>query len=172
MATKLISNSKRDRLLTKCESLLLQGKDTPSEIAEALNISFNTAKSYISLIRQRWASSLSVDELQAKRLELIRKTEEIAKESWKLKDKAKNTTEAVSALRTALMCVERLEKLQGFNSMPLPLDRPKTNPVADIAHAINQLPSKEKEKYVLKVKEIIKKRGIEISYPWDSSPAT
>ncbi len=66
MSTNLISNSKRDRLLTNCESLMLQRVDSSSQISEELNISFNSAKSYISLVRERWASSLSVDELQIK----------------------------------------------------------------------------------------------------------
>lgn len=165
MAQNLISNSKRDRLLTKCESLMLQGIDSPSQISEELNISFNTAKGYIALIKERWGSSLSVDELQTKRQELIRRTEEIAKEAWTLKNTAKNTTEAVAALRTALMCVERLEKLQGLNSLPLPLERPMVNPMSELANRINQLPPEEKAKYVLRIKEEIKRRGIEFSYP-------
>lgn len=166
MSTNLISNSKRDRLLTKCESLMLQGVDSPSQLSEELNISFNTAKSYIALVRERWSSSLSVDEMQAKRQELIRKTEEIAKEAWILKTTAKNTTEAVAALRTALMCVERLEKLQGINSLPLPTERPKVNPLSELADRINLLPLEEKQKYVLRVKEEIKRRGIEVSFPY------
>ena len=64
MATKLISNSKRDRLLTKCESLMLQNTDSVSDIADALNISFNTAKTYIRLIRERWSDSSNVEKLQ------------------------------------------------------------------------------------------------------------
>lgn len=161
MGTNLISNSKRDRLLAKCESLMLQGVDAPSQISEELNISFNTAKSYVALIRERWSSSLNVDELQARRQELIRRTEEIAKEAWILKNTAKNTTEAVAALRTALMCVERLEKLQGLNSLPLPIERPMTNPISELANRINQLPPEEKAKYVLKVKDEIRKRKIQ-----------
>lgn len=165
MDTKLITNSKRDRLLTKCESLMLQGLDSPTDIADGLNVTYNTAKGYITLVRERWTSSLSVDEMQTKRQELIRRTEEIAKEAWVLKSKAKNTAEAVSALRTALMCVERLEKLQGINSLPLPIDKPKVNPMYELAQKINTLPPEEKQKYVLRIKEEIKKRGVEVSFP-------
>ena len=43
MADKLISNTKRDKLLNKCESLMLQGVDSPTDISESLNVSFNTA---------------------------------------------------------------------------------------------------------------------------------
>lgn len=167
MSTNLISNSKRDRLLTKCESLMLQGLDSPSEVSEELSISFNTAKSYIALVRERWSSSLSVDEMQAKRQELIRRTEEIAKEAWILKSTAKNTTEAVAALRTALMCVERLEKLQGINSLPLPINQPAVNPMYELAQKANQLPADQKAKLVLRVKEEIKRRGIEIKFPYN-----
>lgn len=165
MAQNLISNSKRDRLLVKCESLMLQGTDSPTDIADELNITFNTAKGYIALVKERWGSSLSVDELQARRQELIRRTEEIAKEAWTLKNNAKNTLEAVSALRTALMCVERLEKLQGLNLLPLPIDKQQVNPMSELADKINQLPPDEKQKYVLRIKEEIKKRGIELSFP-------
>ena len=167
MAQNLISNSKRDRLLVKCESLMLQGTDSPTDIADALNITFNTAKGYISLVKERWGSTLSVDELQVKRQELIRRTEEIAKEAWTLKNNAKNTLEAVSALRTALMCVERLEKLQGLNLLPLPIDKPQVNPLYELAQKINQLPIDEKEKYVSRIKDEIKRRGVEIKFPYN-----
>lgn len=89
MANKLISNSKRDRLLIKCESLLVQGTDSVSDVADTLNISYNTAKTYIRLIRERWADSSGVDELQGKRQELIKKTEAIVRESWQLKKSAR-----------------------------------------------------------------------------------
>ena len=82
MARKLITNSKRDKLLNQCENLLLRGVDTPTDISDSLNISYNTAKSYISLVKERWTSSTTIDKLHAKRQELIRKTEDIIKEAW------------------------------------------------------------------------------------------
>lgn len=144
MATKLISNSKRDRLLTKCESLVLQGIDSPTDIADSLDVSFNTAKTYIRLIRERWVDSSSVDELQAKRQELIKKTEAIIRESWQLKNNAKNTLEAVGALRTVLIAIERLEKLQGLDSLPLPIEKPTEIQIFEYAQEINTLPKEEK----------------------------
>lgn len=93
---------------------------------------------------------------------MIRRIEEIAKEAWMLKSTAKNTTEAVAALRTALMRVERLEKLQGLNSLPLPVERPPLNPMYELAPKINALPSVEKQKYVLRIKEEIRRRKAEI----------
>lgn len=163
MATKLISNLKRDRLLTKCESLILQGTDSPTDVADTLNISFNTAKSYIRLIRERWVDSSSVDELQAKRQELIKKTEAIIRESWQLKNSSKNTLEAVGALRTALMAIERLEKLQGIDSLPMPIERPVELQVFEYAQEINVLPQEEKELALRLVREEIKKRGAKLS---------
>ncbi len=158
MAQNLISNSRRDRLLRQCESLMLRGIDSPTDISDTLNISYNTAKSYISLIRERWACLSTVDELQAKRQELIRKTEEIVKESWELKKTARNNLEAVGALRTALMAIERLERLQGISSLPLPIEKPREQQISELAHKINQLPSEEKQKYILRVREEIKRR--------------
>ncbi len=146
MAQKLISNSKRDKLLTKCESLILQGTESPTDISDTLNISFNTAKTYIRLIKERWADSTNTDELQAKRKELIRKTEEIVKEAWKLRNSSKNTLEAVGALRTALMAIERLEKLQGLDSLPLPIEKSAELQVFEYAQEIIALPKEEKEK--------------------------
>jgi len=144
---------------------MLRGVDSPTDISGSLKISYNTAKSYVSLIKERWASLSSIDELQAKRQELIRKTEEIIKESWELKKTSRNNLEAVGALRTALMAIERLEKLQGISLLPLPIERPKEQQISELAHKINQLPPDEKQKYVLRVKEEIKKRGITISFP-------
>lgn len=163
MANNLISNYKRDRLLRQCESLMLRGVDSPTDLSGSLNVSYNTAKSYVSLIRERWASLSTIDELQAKRQELIRKTEEIIKVSWELKKTAKNTLEATGALRTALLAIERLERLQGINQLPLPIEKPKMQQISELAHKINQLPVNEKQKYVLRVREEIKKRGIRLN---------
>ncbi|MFC1624861.1 hypothetical protein ACFL15_00625 [Patescibacteria group bacterium] len=159
MAQKLISNSKRDKLLTKCESLLLQGVDSPTDLADSLNISFNTAKTYIRLIRERWADSTKADELQAKRQELIRKTEEIVKEAWKLRNSSKNTLEAVGALRTALMAIERLEKLQGLDSLPLPIEKSEEIQIYEYAQEISNLPKEEKST----VLEAVRNRIREVS---------
>lgn len=74
MADNLISNTKRDKLLNRCESLMPQGIDSPTDISESLNVSFNTAKSYITIIKERWSNYSNIEELQAKRQELIRKT--------------------------------------------------------------------------------------------------
>jgi uncharacterized coiled-coil DUF342 family protein len=158
MARKLITNSKRDKLLTKCESLVLQGVDSPTDMADSLNISFNTAKTYIRLIRERWADSTNTDELQAKRKELIRKTEEIVKEAWKLRNSSKNTLEAVGALRTALMAIERLEKLQGLDSLPLPIEKSEELQVFEYAQEINIMPQEEKELVLKLVRQEINKR--------------
>lgn len=158
MAQNLISNSKRDRLLSQCENLMLRGVDSPTDISDSLNVSFNTAKAYVNLIKERWATYSSVDELQAKRQELIRKTEEIIKEAWIPRTTAKNNLEAVGALRTALIAIERLEKLQGINSLPLPLEKPRETQIFELAQKANQLPKKERDKFLQRVKNEIKRR--------------
>lgn len=165
MARKLITNLKRDKLIAQCENLMLRGVDSPTDVSESLNISFNTAKSYITLVHERWGTYSSVDKLQAKRQELIRKTEVIIRESWVLRDTAKNNLEAVAALKLALTAIERLERLQGINTLPLPIEKPREMQISDLADSINQLPPDEKQKYVLRVKEEIKRRGITISCP-------
>lgn len=163
MASKLISNAKRDRLLTQCENLMLRGVDSPTDISDSLHISYNTAKTYISLIKERWSRSSSIDELQAKRQELIRKTEEIIKESWELRKSAKNTLEATGALRTALMAIERLEKLQGLSSLPLPVEKPNEVQIFEIAQEANALPKKEKDEFKKMLDLEIRKRLVSTS---------
>ena len=158
MAQKLISNSKRDKLLTKCEGLMLRGIDSPTEVSGSLNISFNTAKTYIGLIRERWGSSSDIDKLQFKRQELIRKTEEIIKESWELKKSARNTLEAIGALRTALMAIERLEKLQGLDSLPLPVEKSAEMLTFEFAQEIIALPEEEKQMAFNMIENEIEKR--------------
>lgn len=149
MAQSLISNSKRDRLLNQCENLLLRGINSPTDVAESLNVSFNTAKAYISLVQERWALSSNVDELQLKRLELIKKTEEIIKEAWILRNTAKNNLEASSALRVALAAIERLERLQGIDSLPLPIEKPQELQTSELAHKLNTTLSPEARQMVI-----------------------
>lgn len=154
---------KKDKLLQKCELLMIKGVNSTSEISEQLGVSFNTARAYQDVIKARWADSYTVQELEVKRKELIKTTEAIITESWELKAKAKNVMEATSSLRTALQAVERLQKLFGIdNVLPQP-EKPKQMQISELAHEINQLPEQEKQKYVVRVQEEIRRRGIEVN---------
>jgi|APSaa5957512576_1039674.scaffolds.fasta_scaffold120131_1 hypothetical protein len=138
-------NVLKDKRLRKCESLMLRGTDSPTEISEQLGVSFNTAKSYISVVQERWSNSSDIEKLQTKREELIRKTEEIIREAWRLKDSAKNTQEATGALRTALMAIERLQKLRGLDNVPFQAEKPKETEIFEYAQVVNTLPDESKQ---------------------------
>jgi uncharacterized coiled-coil DUF342 family protein len=144
-----VSGLKKDKLLQKCELLMVRGIDSASDVSEQLNVSYNTAKSYIEVIRSRWQDYHTVEELQAKRKELIKKTEAIISESWELKNKSRNVMEATSSLRTALMAVERLQKLFGIDDVPPQPERPKELQMADLAHQINNTLSPEAKQMVI-----------------------
>jgi len=159
MKQKAIGNIKKDRLLRKCEGLMLRGTDSPTDISRELKISFNTAKSYILTIKTRWTDSKSMEELQGKREELIRKTEEIIRESWKLKDNARNTLEAVGALRTALQAIERLQKLTGLDSLPLPTQKHTELQIFEYAKEIHALPENQKTIALKMIKKEITERN-------------
>lgn len=77
-----------------------------------------------------------------------------------IKKKCKNTLEAVGALRTALMAIERLEKLQGIDSLPVPIQKPVELRIFEYAEEINSLPENEKEMALKMVREEIVKRGL------------
>jgi len=163
-----ISNSKRDKLLSACESLILRGQDKPSDIASSLHISFNTAKSYISLIRERWSLSVTTEELQTKRQELIHKTEKVLTEAYELKDKAKNTLESVQALRTVLMAIERLQKLIGIDELPKPEPEliQQNNILVQFADKINELPPDQKLEALQLIRKEKEKRNIVTQFPY------
>lgn len=105
------SGLKKDKLLRRCENLMARGIDSTADIAVELGISYNTARSYQDIIRERWADSYTIEELQSKRKRLIKQTEAIVTESWQLKEKARTVQDATNALRVALAAVERLQKL-------------------------------------------------------------
>lgn len=151
------SGLKKDKLLRKCELLMVRGVDSVSDVSEQLNVSYNTAKSYIEVIRSRWQDYHTVEELQAKRKELIKKTEAIVTESWELKNGSKNTLEATGALRTALMAIERLQKLHGIDDVPPQPEKPKELKMAELADQINTTLSPETKQIVLDaIKKAIK----------------
>lgn len=158
MSSQNITNAKRERLLNQCENLLLQGVESISDISEQLGVSHNTAKTYIELVRDRWVLSANVDELQHKRLELIKKTEKIISEAWVLRSTAKNNLEASSALRVALSAIERLERLQGIGSLPLPIEKPRALQMYDLAQKANALPKPQRDAFVQKLKNEIERR--------------
>ena len=91
---------------------------------------------------------------------MIRKTEEIIKESWELKKTARNTLEAVGALRTALMAIERLEKLQGLDSLPLPMEKSAETLTFEFAQEIIALPEEDKQTAFDMIENEIKKREV------------
>lgn len=158
--SKLISNSKRDKLLLACEALALEGKDSPSEVSTLLNISFNTAKSYLSIIQQRWSNTNNYGDLKTKRQDLILKTQKVLKDAFEQKNISKNVIEANQSLRTVLLAIERLQKLNG-------LDKPEEETpdlkiremqIFTYAQQINQLPPSQKELVMSEIRAEIKKR--------------
>lgn len=151
------SGLKKDKLIRKCELLMVKGIDSASDVSEQLNVSYNTAKSYIEIVRERWEDYHTVEELQAKRKELIKKTEAIIAESWELKDKAKNTMEATSSLRTALMAIERLQKLHGIDDVPPQPEPPREAQISDLAHTLNAtLSPQAKQMVITSIRKAIK----------------
>lgn len=144
-----VSGLKKDKLLRKCELLMVKGVDSATDVSEQLNVSYNTAKSYIEIVRERWEDYHTVEELQAKRKELIKKTEAIIAESWELKDKAKNTMEATNSLRTALMAIERLQKLHGIDDVPPQPEKSKILSSSELADKLNTTLSPEARQTVI-----------------------
>lgn len=143
-----VSGLKKDKLLRKCELLMVRGVDSPTDISEELNVSYNSAKSYVAIIRERWADSQTIEEIDTTRRELIKKTEAVIAEGWKLKNEAKNVADATNALRVILAAVERLQRLYGVDEMP-PLDKPQTLTASEMAHKINTTLSHEAKQIML-----------------------
>ena len=157
---QLISNSKRDKLLLACEALVLEGKDSPSEVSTLLNISFNTAKSYLSIIQQRWSNTNDYSDLKAKRQDLILKTQKVLKDAFEQKNQSKNVIEANQSLRTVLLAIERLQKLNGLDKTEdeVPNIKIKEMQIFTYAQQINQLPVDQKDLVMSKVRDELKKR--------------
>lgn len=153
MKQKQLSGIRKEQLLQKCEALMLQNIDSPAEISRSLKIAYNTAISYAEIVKSRWAKNSNIDELQAKRQELIRKTEQIIKEAWLLKNKAKNGLEAVGALRTALIAIERQQKLLGLDALPLPEEKPMQMIISEFANEVNSLPPEQKQQILARLKQ-------------------
>jgi hypothetical protein len=160
MQPKIIRNLKKDKLISKCEKLLVKGTDSITDISEELSISYNTARGYVELVKSRWIDSKSVEELQSEREGLIKKVQEVIKESWQIKNTAKTALEASQALRTILMAVEQLRKLQGLDMLPLALDESDETKIFNMAQEVNKLPKKEYKIAMQMIEaEIIKKGG-------------
>jgi len=143
MQPKIIRNLKKDKLIAKCEKLLVKGVDSITDISEELDVSYNTARGYVELVKSRWIDSKNIEELQAEREGLIKKVQEVIKESWQIKNTAKNSLEASQALRTILMAIEQLRRLQGLDLVPPLLDEPDETKVFKMAQEVNQLPKEE-----------------------------
>ena len=60
----MVSGLKKDKLLRKCELLMVRGVDSTTDISDQLNVSYNTAKSYIEIVRGRWQDSHTLEEIQ------------------------------------------------------------------------------------------------------------
>jgi len=160
MQIKIIRNLKKDKLISKCEKLLVKGTDSITDISEELGISYNTARGYVELVKSRWVDSKNVEELQSEREGLIKKVQEVIKESWQIKNTAKTALEASQALRTVLMAVEQLRKLQGLDMLPPALDESDETMVFNMAQEINKLPKNEYRVAMQMIEaEIIKKGG-------------
>lgn len=164
------TNLKREQTIIRCEDYMLRGYDRPSELSQLLGVAYNTAKEYIQIVRARW--QLQGDPLtrESARSELVKKAQEVIKESWALKSNTKNNMEKISAMRVILHAIERLTKLQGLDTnskedMPIhmSLEIQRHNQVFLLAEQLNQLPPAEKAKAKEMIKAEIKKRKSEKS---------
>ena len=145
-------NVKKEKLLRKCESLVLQGYST-SEISEKLRIARNTVRSYLQVIHERWGSEKNTQELQLRRQEIVKKMEEVVRECWKLKEKARNVSERTGLLRTALASLEAIAKLEGINTLPIMTKNTNEVKIFEFAQEIHELPSKRREIVLKRVRE-------------------
>ena len=159
MRPRIIRNLKKDKLIAKCEKLLVKGVDSITDISEELDVSYNTARGYVELVKSRWADSKNLEELQAEREGLIKKVQEVIKESWQIKNTAKNALEASQALRTILMAIEQLRRLQGLDLVPPTIDEPDETKVFKMAQEVNQLPKKEYKVALQMIRTEITKRN-------------
>lgn len=144
-----VSGLKKDKLLRKCELLMAKGRDSITDLAEELGVSYNTAQSYQEIVKQRWANSYTMEELQTKRKELIKQTEAIISESWKLKENARTVQDGSNALRTALMAIERLQRLHGIDAVPPQPEKPKELQMSELADKLNTTLSSEAKQMVI-----------------------
>lgn len=159
MQPRIIRNLKKDKLIAKCEKLLVKGVDSITDISEQLDISYNTARGYVELVKSRWIDSKNTEELQAERESLVRKVQEVIKESWQIKNTAKTALEASQALRTILLAVEQLRRLQSLDLLPPTLDEPDEIKIFKMAQEVNQLPKKEYTIAMQMIRTEITKRG-------------
>ncbi len=158
MQPRIIRNLKKDKLINKCEKLLIRGVDSVSDISAQLDVSYNTAKGYVEIVKSRWVDAKNIEQLQAERENLVKKVQEVIKESWQIKNTAKTALEASQALRTILLAVEQLRRLEGLDMLPPTVDKPEEIQIFEMAQSINQLP---KEGYKIAMQmiraEIVKK---------------
>lgn len=158
MRSKINHNLKKDQLISKCEKLLVRGVESITDMSSELGVSFNTARGYIEVVKSRWVDSKSIEQLQAEREGLIKKTQEVIRECWNIKSTAKNALEATQALRTIIMAVEQLRRLQGLDLLPLHMEESSENQIYDMAQSVRQLPKEEYKIAMQMIRtEIIKK---------------
>jgi len=159
MKPRIIRNLKKDKLIAKCEKLLVKGVDSITDISEELDVSYNTARGYIELVKSRWVDSKNIEELLAEREGLVKKVQLVIKESWQIKNSAKTALEASQALRTILMAIEQLRRLQGLDLVPPTIDEPNETKVFKMAQEVNQLPKEEYKVALQMIRTEITKRN-------------
>lgn len=158
------SNLKREETILRCEDYMLRGYDRPSELSQLLGIAYNTAREYIEIVKTRWEIQGDPVKRESARAELIKKAQEVIKESWILKSNTKNTMEKVSALRVVLHAIERLTKLQGLDTnnhdgpVVMSVTFQRERQMSILADQINQMPESQKQKALEMVRAEIKKR--------------
>jgi len=166
MQPRIIRNLKKDKLIAKCEKLLVKGIDSITDISEQLGVSYGTARGYVQLVKSRWVDSKNIEELQAEREGLVRKVQEVIKESWQIKNTAKTALEASQALRTILLAVEQLRRLQGLDLVSPTLEEPDETKIFKMAQEVNQLPKEEYKIAMQMIKaEIVKRGKAEANFP-------
>jgi len=159
MKLRIIRHLKKDKLIAKCEKLLVKGVDSITDISEELDVSYNTARGYIELVKSRWTDSKNIEELQAEREGLIKKVQEVIRESWQIKNTAKTALEATQAMRVVLMATEQLRRLRGLDLIPPAIEEPDETKIFKMAQEVNQLPKEEYKIALQMIRTEITKRN-------------
>ena len=98
---------------------MVRGMDGTQQIADALGIPRSTASRYSLEVRGRWSQRPTVDELDARRGVLIRRTEEIQRACFAALEAGRSAGEMAALLGVALRAIRQEAWLLGLDRRPL-----------------------------------------------------
>ena len=102
-----------ERWLAIVETLIQKGLNSIIKIKQTTGLSYKTSANMVQEVRQRWAKSLTLGQVNSRREQIYKEAERVKDECWRRMEFIENDTMRLRMMQMILECGKRMSSLIG-----------------------------------------------------------